>query len=272
MSGDDNQIIEARSALLDALTALEEHKDSVILVGAQAIYLHTGKAEIALAEFTKDSDLALDTRTLGGDPLIEQAMQTAGFMITAQPGAWVNKDGVPVDLMVPEGIAGGAGRRSVSMPPHGKTAARRTVGLEAALIDNQVVEIPSLDPNDGRTAEMRVAGPAALLVAKLHKLGERAATADTNRLNDKDAHDIYRLLVATTTPELAATLLELAQDPVSAETTTRAIAYLDELFASAPDAVGAVMAGRAETTIGDPDTVQAASHALAEDLLSALRA
>lgn len=272
MSGDDNQIIAARSALLDALTALEEHKDSVILVGAQAIYLHTGKAEIALAEFTKDSDIALDTRTLGSEPLIEQAMQAAGFMITGQPGAWVNKDGVPVDLMVPEGIAGGAGRRSVRMPPHDKTAARRTVGLEAALIDNQVMKIPSLDLSDGRTAEMRVAGLAALLVAKLHKLGERAVIAGTNRLNDKDAHDIYRILVATTTLELATTWIDLTRDPVSADTTTQATAYLDELFASAPDAVGAVMAGRAETTIGDPALVQAASHALAEDLLTALRA
>ena len=36
------------------------HKASVILIGAQAIYLRTGNATFALAEATKDSDLAID--------------------------------------------------------------------------------------------------------------------------------------------------------------------------------------------------------------------
>src|SRR5271169_6402017 len=79
LSGDDNVLKEARSALIDALQALREHKDSVIVIGAQAIYLHTGAANVALAEATKDSDLALDARSLGGDPLIEQAMRAADF-------------------------------------------------------------------------------------------------------------------------------------------------------------------------------------------------
>ena len=48
-----------------------------------------------------------------------------------------------------------------------------------------------------RSAIINVAGPAALLVAKLHKIGERVGSPD--RLNDKDAHDAYRLLVATDT-------------------------------------------------------------------------
>ena len=49
MPGGDNLIVEARAALLDAVAALEAHKDAVILIGAQAIYLHTGEAEVALA-------------------------------------------------------------------------------------------------------------------------------------------------------------------------------------------------------------------------------
>ena len=52
MPGADNLIVEARAALLDAVGALEAHKDSVILIGAQAIYLHTGHATFALAEAT----------------------------------------------------------------------------------------------------------------------------------------------------------------------------------------------------------------------------
>jgi hypothetical protein len=43
----DPQVVSARRALLDALDALGPHRDAVILVGAQAIYLHTGSAEVA---------------------------------------------------------------------------------------------------------------------------------------------------------------------------------------------------------------------------------
>ena len=81
MPGADNLIVEARAALLDAVAALEAHKDSVILIGAQAIYLHTGHATFALAEATKDSDLAIDARALGEDPLLEEAMTRAGFIL-----------------------------------------------------------------------------------------------------------------------------------------------------------------------------------------------
>lgn len=40
--------IVARTVLLDALDALGEQRDAVVLVGAQAIYLHTGDADIAV--------------------------------------------------------------------------------------------------------------------------------------------------------------------------------------------------------------------------------
>lgn len=50
--GDANLLIEARSALLDACDALQHQLAAVVLVGAQAIYLHTGSAEVALAETT----------------------------------------------------------------------------------------------------------------------------------------------------------------------------------------------------------------------------
>jgi hypothetical protein len=50
--------------LLDALDALGDQRDAVVLVGAQAIYLHTGAAELAVAEFTTDSDLGIDPSAL----------------------------------------------------------------------------------------------------------------------------------------------------------------------------------------------------------------
>ena len=109
MSGDADILVQARSALLDALDALEDHRDSVVVIGAQAIYLHTGSAQVALAEATKDSDLALDVRSLGDDPRIEVAMERANFRRNPesnQPGAWVSPTGIPVDFMVPEALAG----------------------------------------------------------------------------------------------------------------------------------------------------------------------
>jgi hypothetical protein len=208
----DDLLVRARSVLLDALIALDAHRDSVVVIGAQAIYLHTGSAPVAVAEATKDSDLGIDLRTLGGHPLIEEAMTRAGFHhdpLAGQPGSWLSPDGIPVDLMVPDMIAG-KGRRSVQAPPHDKRALRRAVGLEAVLVDNHEMTIGALAVDDGRVVEARVAGPAALLVAKLHKIGERQETP--GRLVDKDAYDVYRLLVAVPTPDLATELARLLAD------------------------------------------------------------
>jgi hypothetical protein len=42
------------------------------------------------------------------------------------------------------------------------------------IVDNAREQIRSLDPTDRRVFTVRLAGPGALLVAKLHKLGERS--------------------------------------------------------------------------------------------------
>ena len=55
MTGVSDLEVRARRALLDALEALGPHLDAVVLIGAQAIYLHTGDAPVALAPFTKDA-------------------------------------------------------------------------------------------------------------------------------------------------------------------------------------------------------------------------
>lgn len=271
--GASDLLIQARSALLDALEALREHRDAIVLIGAQAIYLHTGRADIALAEATKDSDLALDTRHLGNYPRIEQAMSAAGFsqdMAGGQPGAWLSPSGVPVDLMVPEALAGtpGSQRRGARIPPHSKTATRRAVGLEAAVVDHAPMEVAALAPGDDRRCMVEVAGPAALLVAKLHKLGERRATP--RRLEDKDAHDVYRLFVAISTDDLAAAMRRLIGDPLCGAVSEQAMACLREMFASGPEALGSVMAGRAEEGIGEPATVAASVALLSADLVAAM--
>jgi hypothetical protein len=271
-TGDADLLVAARSALLDALEALTEQRNALVLIGAQAIYIHTGSAPIALPETTKDSDVALDPRVLSDSPLLEEAMRRANFyrdVENPQPGGWLSATGIPVDLLVPEALAGGRGSRSVSIPPHSNHVARRTQGLEAAVVDNATMTIEALDPRDGRSAEMKVAGPAALLVSKLHKLGERQSQPD--RLVDKDAHDLYRLLVATETEPLAATLRTLQTDELAGEVTTQAIEYLEALFAAGPDALGSMMAGRAEELAGYPAGASASVAALASDLAAALR-
>jgi hypothetical protein len=169
--------------------------------------------------------------------------------------------------MVPEALAGSAGKRGARMPPHHKHATRRAPGLEAAVVDKRLVEIGALDPYDRRTATIAVAGPAALVVAKLYKLGERQYQRD--RLVDKDAYDIYRLLVAIEAEPLGKRLAELRRDELAGPTTEAAIGWLRELFAR-PEAIGSMMAGRAEELVGDPATVAASVAALASDVLAAI--
>ena len=57
--GPDPLYVRARIALLDAADALSEQLDAVVLVGAQAIYLHTGDADFATAEYTTDADFCV---------------------------------------------------------------------------------------------------------------------------------------------------------------------------------------------------------------------
>jgi len=265
-------LIKTRAALLDALDALQAHRDSLVVIGAQAVYLRTSSGSVALAETTKDSDLVVDPRELNDDPLLETALTDAGFaydLQANQPGAWLSPTGIPVDLMIPEQVAGGPGRRGGRIPPHSKQATRRARGLEAAVVDNSLMDIKSLDPTDQRNYNARVAGPAALLVAKAHKIGERLETKPS-RLDDKDAHDAYRIFVDVSTEELAAAFAMLREHEVSATATSEAVDYLRNLFAAGPDAPGSMRAGRAEEGIGEPATVALQTSILADDLIKAL--
>jgi hypothetical protein len=270
--GEDELYTVARTALLDALEALGEHAASVVVIGAQAVYPHTGQAALAVAPFTRDADLVLDPRALANEPTLDGAMRAAGFVPDAtkgQPGAWLSPSGAPVDLMVPEALAGppAPGRRGGRIPPHSKRATRRAVGLEAAVVDHDQIEISGLD-RDTRRRRANVAGPAALLVAKLHKLGERRE--NPGRLAPKDAHDVYRLLAATETEEVARRLEVLLRTEVAAAATTQAMVYLAELFAAGPTALGSALAGRAEVGVGEPATTSQAVSFLAADVIAAV--
>ncbi len=194
MSAPDELYVLARQALLDALTALGEHRQALILVGAQAVYLRVGESDLAVAPFTTDGDLAIDPAILQQLPTLEQALTRAGFA-PQQPdsiGRWVTQrqminqsmHAVAIDLLVPESVSTGAGRRAARLRGHDSRAARIVKGLEGALVDADMMTLASLAPADSRTFAVRVAGPAALVVAKVHKIDDRK---DGDRLSDKDA-------------------------------------------------------------------------------------
>jgi len=145
---------------------------------------------------------------------------------------------------------------------------RRATGLEAAVVDRSRVRISSLEAGDSREIEAWVAGPAALVVSKLHKIAEREH--EPGRLNDKDAHDVYRLLVAVSAADLARSFDWMRVDPIAGEVTLFALAELERLFARSPEALGAQMAGRAESGVGSPEVVSASVAALAADVLAEL--
>lgn len=263
MPGETNLYSKARRILLDALQALRPHLDSVILVGAQAIYLRTGEEGIAVAPYTNDADLALEPRTLGETPPIEEAMIRNGFLPGDQPGSWL-KENVPVDLLVPESLAG-PGRRAASLGTHGKNVARKVRGLEGALIDKDEQEIGPWESNEGDRFRLHVAGPGALLVAKLHKIAERIG--DHRRQQDKDALDVLRLLRRISRTQMVRRLNLLLKTDLSRNVTRVAIHQLRELFGKA-DALGSLSAARALDPLEAPVTVTASCEALTGEILS----
>ena len=112
---------------------------------------------------------------------------------------------------------------------------------------------------------MLVAGPAALLVSKVHKVAER--TGAGARVRDKDALDILRLLQATDTMALAEDLVSLATHKDSAEVAAEAVSDLTPLFGST-DAVGIEMAIRAARPSGEPAVIGASFSTLVLDLVA----
>ena len=228
------EYVEARRVLLDALTALGTHISSFILVGAQAVYVHAGdRTGIGGIPMTTDGDLMVDADLLAPQPDVTGVLQAAGFSTSHNPGSWLSRDGVAIDIMVCPYQSGRTGNnaRSGRLPPHGNHLTRITAGLEPALVDNGPVTLVAIDPADQRRIDVNVAGPAALIVAKLTKIAERAAAAaagQRDRTRDKDAVDILRLLVGVDLPDLIAGFGRHARTPESASTSEAAVRFLLE--------------------------------------------
>lgn len=228
------EYVQARAVLLDALDGLGPHRDAVILVGAQAVYAHTGDADFVTAPTTTDAD-------------------------------WLGAGGIAVDLMAPEALCG-KGRRSAGLPhPHNdKTTARKTFGLEPAVADNEIQVIEAFDGDDIRSHGIKVAGPAALLVSKVVKIAERRE--QPNRLKPKDGLDVLRLLRAVDTTRLARRLAQLSTDKLAGSVVEQAVKEL-RVLAAGPDDLLPALAAEAEAGFGDPDEIKMSMTTLVDDLL-----
>lgn len=234
------EYVAARKVLLDVLEALGSQRDAIIVVGAQAVYLRTGDAGItAVAPYTTDADLTLAPAWLADSPLVEILLGDADFEQRGDPGVWfkmVDIDGkstdIEVDIMVPERLAPPGGRRSVRLPPHDKMIARKAIGLEGAILDHDLIEVAALDRSDPRRCTARVAGPAALIVAKVYKLRDRLAEAKDDRIADKDAADLYRLMLTIPVREFLVRLQPLLHDETARPVCRQGVELMGALFAA----------------------------------------
>ncbi|MDA8314211.1 MAG: GSU2403 family nucleotidyltransferase fold protein [Actinomycetota bacterium] len=234
------EYVAARTVLLDVLEALGSQREAVIVVGAQAIYMHTEDGGITgYAPYTTDADLALAPSRLAAEPLIEKLLKDANFEQKSDPGIWwktIDIDGTPadieVDIMVPVHFARTGGRRSARLPPHDKMIARKAIGLEGSILDHDLMEVVALDRTDSRQFTVRVAGPAALIVAKVYKLRDRLAEGRLDRIADKDAADVYRLMLAVPLREFLRRLRPVMDHETAGPVCREAIELMEQLFGS----------------------------------------
>ncbi|MGR6998645.1 hypothetical protein ACU686_11985 [Yinghuangia aomiensis] len=239
----DALAVTARRVLLDALDALEPHRDALVVVGAQAVHLRAAGWQLAGASYTSDGDLGLDPRGLAADPQLEEAMRKAGFELRAKdpggvrrlPGIWERTETVgsvqapvSVDLLVPASLGGRKGN-GAQVVGHGRWAANQVAGLEPVLVDHDPMTVTSLAPAaDPRRIDVNVAGPTALLCSKATKIAERLETPD--RLRDKDAGDVLQIMVATDPEDAAERAARILEHPDSAAAAATGLARLRKLF------------------------------------------
>ena len=98
------------------------------------------------------------------------------------------------------------------------------------MLDHTPIRVAALDGDD-RTFEVEVAGPTALLIAKAFKLQERLdRPGRPDRLHDKDAGDVYRLMQSADPAHCAAVAAGLMAHEIFGDTCREGLGYLTRLF------------------------------------------
>lgn len=135
------------------------------------------------------------------------------------------------------------------------------------LVDRDLMIVSSLEAEeDDRSFPIQVAGPAALLIAKLHKMQDREGTS---RQGDKDALDVFRLLRGVSIEEFAERMRRVRSEVASRAAAETAAAYLSTHFGDRRgDGVALIL--RAIGPLADPDEGSASCVALTSDLLRAI--
>lgn len=251
----------------------------MVLVGAQAVHMYVPEAVTRVVDYTTDGDLGINPQMLSGRPDLDSAMRAGGFEPAKDPkgnpmpGAWQSKPlpgapkGVVVDLLVPTGLSKNPAWRAARIDGQVTGAARYARGIEAALVDNTKQRVAALEDADKRLFEISIAGPAALLIAKLIKLGERVGTT---RQDDKDAFEIFRLLQQPVEAVVAG-WRKAESAPLSRDVAAEAKGLLARLFAE-DRSPGAEIAGKYVRGSDDPDIVTQSARTLARELLRASEA
>lgn len=231
----------SRRLLIDAINALEEFGRSATVVGAHAVHVWVEQAWGPVEmEATRDGDVAINPVLVAESPKLVELMRGIGAVpaMPDRPGVYgyASESDLPfaervtVDLIVPEAYAG-PGRRAARIPGQ-HHAASRARGLELALWDRHLRALSTVD-DPAASTDAYIAGPAALLIAKAHKVHERALQVHNrpDRLRPKDSGDVALLMMVSSPSDVADTLGKHVQDhPEIRDAVSDGAHYLIELY------------------------------------------
>lgn len=217
----------SRRAIINVVSVLAAHAESLTLVGAHAVLLRTIDLDVPRMP-SGDGDLGVTPGLVGDAPSIETLLAEAGYehRTTARPGLWGRKsydeaDGTrsfreKIDLLAPHGLSGTASRSKRGVPAlqsaHGKLAVGNVLGLELAAFNQSRMTITDFaDPR--LSAEIHVAEIPALILAKGSKIGERLREPRKGAVRDKDLGDLWRLMAVANPGETAAVIAQFIDHP-----------------------------------------------------------
>jgi hypothetical protein len=187
------EVLACRMAMIEVFTILGEYREQLALVGGwippllvpESAKLHTGSLDI---------DLAVDTNRVGDDAYqtIRGALIRRGYQQGDQPFQFIRfvpvDGGGPVRVKVDflAGEYGGTGDRHRTQPVQ-DIGARKARGCDLVFDHTVTVRISGLMQDGARNeVPIKIAGPIPFLVMK--------GMALWNRMNPKDAYDIYWLV------------------------------------------------------------------------------
>jgi hypothetical protein len=234
-------VYNSRRLLIQTIQALQPFQNALTIVGAHAVHVWATDAWGAIdMQATRDADIAINPVFVSDEPKVLELLEGINISpaLKDRPGIygfdserdfdWAAR--TTVDLIVPETYAG-KGRRSAHIPGQNR-ATTRAVGLELALWDRHLIKLSTFD-DPTILVDTYVSGPAALLIAKSHKIHERllAITSRPDRLRPKDSGDVALLMMVSDAKEIAQTMAtECALHPEISEVVCSGATWLIEMY------------------------------------------